>query len=194
MKIGLLRHAKTEWNAIGRLQGQADTALTTDARAELASFTLPPEWREARLISSPLGRARDTAQILTGTAPETDDRLMEMHLGAWQGQRGIDLLADPNSGYEDIHHWGWDYQPPGGETPRQLWQRVAASLESLAEDGRDTLIVCHMIVMRVTLARAHGWDFDGPAPFTVKRNRIYPLRWEAGQVEMLGEPLRLIKR
>lgn len=194
MNFGLMRHARTEWNAIGRLQGQADTELTAEARAELETFALPPEWSGARLLASPLGRARETARIVSGAEPETDDRLKELHLGDWQGQYGRELRADPASGFMDIEHWGWDYQPPGGETPRQLWERVADCLSDLAREGGGTLIVAHMIVMRVVLARAHGWDFDGPAPFRVKRNRVYPLRWSEGRVELTGEPVRLVPR
>ncbi len=195
MRIGLIRHAKTDWNAIGRLQGQEDTPLAADAREELATFTIPPAWQDARLISSPLSRARETAVILAGREPETDDRLREMHMGDWQGQFSRDLLDDPQSGFEDVHHWGWDYQPPNGETPRILWERVSACFKELRRDGRDVLIVAHMIVMRVTLAKACGWDFDGPAPFKVKRNRIYPLTLDAdGALHEAGDPDRLVKR
>jgi probable phosphoglycerate mutase len=98
--------------------------------------------------------------------------LMEMDLGSFEGQNGKDLRADPASGFRDIESWGWDYCPHGGESPAQLWDRLVPWLTGLT---RDSIAVCHIGTMRVILAKAHGWGFDGPAPFQVKRNRLFTL-------------------
>ena len=148
-------------------------------------------WDKAAMITSPLVRASETGSILSGQTAPTDPRLTEMSFGDWEGQAGRDLRDDPKSGFRDIENWGWDYRPPNGETPKEVWDRVSAALADLQE---DTLIVCHMIVMRVTLAKAYGWDFDGHPPFQIKRDRIYGITIEGDKVKADPEPIRLVKR
>ena len=181
IQLAILRHGHTGWNRAGRIQGRTDIALDAEARTQLAALRLPAPWGDADLVASPLSRAVETAHLVADRAPATTHALMEMDWGQWEGKRGIDLKADPASGFRDIEDWGWDYRPPGGESPAALRARLIPWAESLR---RDTVAVCHIGVMRVLLAHATGWDFDGPAPFQVKRNRLYVLRiapegWQA---------------
>jgi len=191
MKIGLLRHGRTDWNAAGRLQGRTDIPLSAAERVSLGALTLPPDWQGADVLSSPLARARETAELVTGRGVATDPALVELNLGDWEGKRGVDLLADPASGYRHVEEWGWDGRPPGGETPRELLARVTTVLARLT---RDTLIVCHINIMRVLLAEAHDWHFDGPMPFRIKRNRFYVLSRDGTGWRAEGEPIRLVAR
>ncbi|NKW77879.1 histidine phosphatase family protein, partial [Rhodobacteraceae bacterium R_SAG7] len=148
-------------------------------------------WKDADLWSSPLKRAAETAELVAGRAPQTAAALIEMNWGDWEGQQGGLLRADPQSGFRDIEHWGWDYRPPGGESPAEVWARVAPWIATLT---RDTVAVCHIGIMRMILARAHGWDFDGPAPFQVKRNRLFVVEISGDQLDPWTEPVRLEKR
>ena len=191
MKIGLLRHGRTDWNRAGLLQGRTDRPLENGEPERLAEFMLPPEWANAAVIASPLSRAAETARIITGTTPPLDPRLTEMHFGDWEGRPGKDLRADPHSGFRDVEYWGWDYRPPNGESPREVWNRVSAALDDLTQ---DTLIVCHMVVMRVVLAKAHGWDFEGHPPFRVKRDRIFGVTIVDGSFTPDPKPIRLAPR
>ena len=184
IRFAMLRHGHTDWNRAGRIQGRTDIPLDDEAREVLRAFRLPPGWQEADLYSSPLQRAYETGQIVAGRDPGTVDALIEMDWGQWEGKKGIDLKADPDSGFRDIEHWGWDYRPPGGESPADVWDRIAKWLFSLK---RDSIAVCHIGIMRMVLAKAHGWDFDGPAPFAVKRNRLFILEVEDGTVRV-GDP------
>lgn len=188
-RIALLRHGHTGWNRDGRVQGRSDIPLDAAARAELASLALPTPWDGADLWSSPLSRARETATLVGGRAPRTAPELTEMNWGDWEGLRGRDLLGRPGSGFRHIEEWGWDYRAPGGESPAELSARVLPWLGTL---GHDAVLVCHIGIMRVILARATGWGFFGPAPFRIKRNRLYVVdlaTWRA-----VPEPLRLIPR
>ncbi|MDF1727476.1 MAG: histidine phosphatase family protein [Sulfitobacter sp.] len=172
LTLALLRHGHTPWNREGRLQGRTDIPLDDEARAQLAAQALPEGWEDATLWSSPLARAKETAQLVTGRTAQTDHRLIEMNWGDWEGAIRTDLVADPKADYRDIEDWGWDYRPPGGESPAIMRARLLAWAVRL--EGRH-LAVCHIGVMRVLLAHATRWDFNGPAPFQVKRNRIYIL-------------------
>jgi probable phosphoglycerate mutase len=191
IRLALLRHGHTPWNRAGRIQGRSDIALDGDAREGLAGFALPTPWDRAELWSSPLSRAFETAQIVAGRAPRTAPELTEMNWGDWEGLRGLDLVDDPASGFRHIEEWGWQYHAPNGESPGEVWDRLQPWLDSLTA---DCVAVCHIGVMRALLARAHGWDFDGPAPFNIKRNRLFILNLERGNLRPEPEPLRLTRR
>lgn len=189
-RLALLRHGHTPWNRAGQIQGRTDIPLDPEAEAQLAALRLPAPWKKARLWSSPLQRAAQTARLVTGQEPQSDPALMEMNWGDWEGLKGAELRADPASGYRDIEHWGWDYTPPNGESPASLRARLlpwAAGLSGL------NVAVCHIGVMRVLLAHASGWNFDGPAPFAVKRNRLYIIEMNDDHWTMQAEPIRLIE-
>ncbi|SFT34099.1 histidine phosphatase family protein [Sedimentitalea nanhaiensis] len=191
IRLALLRHGHTEWNRAGRIQGSSDIPLDGAARAELCELRLPPDWEAADLWSSPLKRAAETAHLVAGRAPRLAPELTEMSWGDWEGLRGVDLLAQPDSGFRHIEDWGWGYRAPGGESPAQLDARLRPWLAGLRQDA---VAVCHIGVMRVLLARAHGWDFRGPAPFRIKRNRLFVLYLEGEQVTAAPDQIRLERR
>lgn len=192
LTIGITRHFQTDWNAEHLLQGRTDRPLTDEARVRAKALSIPPPWDEARLIATPLSRARDTAALLTGRAPEIEPDLIELSWGAWEGRRGADLIADPASGYRHVEDWGWDMAPPGGESPADAWARIAPSLARIAAEGRPALLVVHRGVMRVIMARAWGWNFDSPEPFRIKRERIYPITLDSdGAPVGYGDEIRM---
>jgi probable phosphoglycerate mutase len=160
------------------------------ARAQLQGLSLPKAWRQATLWSSPLSRAFETAELVTGRSPQTDPALIEMNWGDWEGQRRVDLFADPDTDYRDIEDWGWNYTPPNGEPPRALRERLVHWASTLS--GMN-VAVCHIGVMRVLLAHAMGWDFDGPAPFQIKRNRLYLISIDGENWHAETTPVRLIE-
>ncbi|SDE40434.1 histidine phosphatase family protein [Ruegeria marina] len=188
-RLALLRHGHTEWNRAGRIQGRSDIPLDDQARLDLSGLDLPAPWNRATLWSSPLLRAAETARLVAGREPQCSDALIEMDWGDWEGLRGRDLLDIPDSGFRHIEDWGWDYRPPGGESPAELWSRLAPWLAGLKGDN---LAVCHIGIMRVILARASGWDFAGPAPFRVKRNRLFIV--EFSPLRHVDDPVRLLMR
>lgn len=187
-RLALLRHGHTMWNRAGRIQGRTDIPLDPDAQAQLANLFLPPPWNRATIWSSPLSRAVETARLVSGQMPRTDPALTELNWGDWEGKKRIDLHADPLIDYRDIEDWGWHYAPPKGESPAQVRDRLLPWADALTH---DTVAVCHIGVMRVLLAHAHGWDFAGPAPFQVKRNRIYIIDMAGPRWRAEPDPIRL---
>ena len=188
-RLALLRHGHTDWNRAGRIQGRSDIPLDDAARADLAALRLPAPWDRAQLLASPLSRAMDTARLVApGRTPRAVPALVEMSWGEWEGQKGAELIEQPGSGYRHIEDWGWAYRPPGGESPAEMRARLQPWLDGL--DG-DTVAVAHIGVMRVLLALAHGWDFHGPAPFRIKRNRLYVMTRDNGRWQARPEPVRL---
>lgn len=191
IRLALLRHGHTAWNRAGQIQGRTDIPLDDEARTHLAALHLPDGWDGADVVASPLARAVETAQIVTNRTPLREPALMEMDWGAWEGRKGVELRADLQSGFRDIEDWGWNYRPPQGECPDDLRQRLRPWIAGLQ---RDTIAVCHIGVMRVIMAMATGWDFDGPAPFTIKRDRLFVLHIDGNDWTPLPTPERLVRR
>ena len=84
-----LRHGETAWNREGRMQGATDIPLneTGRAQAHAAAETLRDVHID-RIISSPMARAAETADIVgaaKGLVPTRDERLKERYFGAFDG-------------------------------------------------------------------------------------------------------------
>lgn len=190
-QLAIIRHGHTPWNRAGQIQGRTDIALEDQAAADLAKLRLPEAWAAADLVASPLSRAVETARLIADREPTTDRALIEMDWGDWEGKKGVDLKADPNSGFRDLEFWGWEYRPPNGESPQDVWNRLAPWVAGLQ---RDTIAVCHIGIMRVLMAQATGWNFDGEAPFRIKRNRLFVMAVTADGLSVAGDPVRLVER
>jgi probable phosphoglycerate mutase len=135
----------------------------------LKAFAEQPErWT---VVSSPLGRARRTAEIVRqamglGCAIETDDRLMEIDVGEWEGRNGEEIEALAPGARE---HPGWLLRAPRGETWETASARVAGWLaEHQEHDDRRRLVVSHGITGRILRLLYAGGDasmmWDTPAP------------------------------
>lgn len=103
-----IRHFRTPWNAVGRLQGQRDIALEDPLGAEdlarLADNRRTLEGREfALVLTSPLGRARQTAALHGFPEATPDPDLAEIAFGQWEGRSWADL--------ESAHPGAWQNAP-----------------------------------------------------------------------------------
>jgi broad specificity phosphatase PhoE len=187
----LVRHGPTAWNESGRIQGHADVELSQRGRAEVAKWRLPAAWTEARVLSSPLCRARETAAILTGRTPTIDQRLIEMDWGRFQGRRLADLRTEAPDAIAANEGRGLDFRPPGGESPREVCARLQTLLAELAADPRRVVAVCHKGVIRAGLVLATGWDMQSRPPVRLPRHLACVLLCHRdGRIE-LGPPAPL---
>jgi broad specificity phosphatase PhoE len=160
----VVRHGRTEHNASGRLLGRLDPPLDELGRrqaAALAAAVGPVD----RVISSPLRRARETAEAFVASAPsgaeveidvEIDDRWIELDYGALDG---TPLGAVPPETWQE---WREDvtFRPPGGETLVELGDRVGSALDELAAHGsareRTTVVVTHVSPVKAAVAWTLG--------------------------------------
>jgi broad specificity phosphatase PhoE len=187
----LIRHGPTEWNASGRIQGHADPGLSAHGHAAVRGWRLPAPWTAARVLSSPLRRARETATLLTGRTPIIDDRLIEMDWGRWQGRRLAELRAQAPAPVAANEARGLDFRPPDGESPREVAVRLQALLAELADDPQPVVAVCHKGVIRAALVLATGWDMQGKPPVRLPRDRGCVLRCHPGGRVELGSGVAL---
>lgn len=143
--LGLLRHGQTDWNVAGRLQGTSDIPLNETGLQQAlgaAKAINPDEWDV--LISSPLSRARETAQRIAEVHGRhqliIDDRFLERAFGEAEGLSYEDWkrLHDPAVGVA------------GGENLAQLETRANELLRAVAQEyaGRRVLAVSHGALIR----------------------------------------------
>ncbi len=155
--FGLLRHGQTEWNVLKKIQGSADSPLTTKGREETGQWadTLK-KYSWDRIIASDLGRVRATVEIINQKIhlPVTfDPSLREQCWGDWEGLT-IPFIQKKHK--EDLARrvaMGWDFSAPGGETRRAVKDRVLATLLLYAKKwpGKKILVVCHQGVVKSLL-------------------------------------------
>ncbi len=163
VRLLLIRHAQSTWNANGRWQGWADPPLTSFGRQEAhraGRWLAHASLGLSGVASSDLQRARETAHILSrslGLPPARAERhLRERHVGDWQGRtRGEIETRWP--GMLDQFREGSIDHPPGGEHLAQFIERVTRGLARVASsgDGGAGLVVTHAGVIR-GLERALG--------------------------------------
>ncbi|HEX6011037.1 MAG TPA: histidine phosphatase family protein [Geminicoccaceae bacterium] len=176
MRVCLIRHASTGWNESGRIQGQTDIPLSPRGRAEVSAWLLPSGFGEAACLTSPLARACETAAILGFAAAPADARLAEMRWGAFEGRTLAQLRAEHGEAMRDLEALGVDFHPPGGESPRQVAERLAGCLRELAATRRDHVLVTHKGVLRASLVLAIGWDMRGKSPVRYEPERALVYR------------------
>jgi probable phosphoglycerate mutase len=162
--FAVLRHAETSWNASGRLQGATDIALSPAGEAAAQRWHLPPPVDRWQRVSSPLIRARRTAELVRpGASVRIDSRLREMSFGAWEGKSVAELRAEGGETFADAERRGLDFCPPGGESPRMTMARLSDWAGEIYR-GEPVLAVTHKAVLRALLALATGWDMTGRQP------------------------------
>ena len=157
MKIYFIRHGETIWNKEKKIQGQSDIPLNEYGK-ELAYITseaikdIPFDI----VYSSPLIRAKETAEILTqnrNLAIHEHPLLTEMSFGEGEGESLPEIHAHPEMKlYNFIHNPG-EYIPPlGGETFEELYERCKTFIEDIIIPSEKNyncmLIVAHGALIR----------------------------------------------
>lgn len=165
MKLILVRHGETEWNAERRLQGHADAPLSARGlqQARGASLFFAGSPAPVHVVSSDLTRARRTAEILGFPDAATDARLREMDLGEWTG-RWIDDIEKADA--KAYRNWRLGtHTPPGGESWGRFCARVDSALTEISRrHGGDVVVVTHEGVVRAACQILIGLTPECMAP------------------------------
>jgi probable phosphoglycerate mutase len=144
VKIGLVRHGLTDWNARGIIQGQSDIPLNDEGREQAARLAKrlaeePRLWDA--VVSSDLQRAHATAKVIANELSipllDPDMRWRERHFGEAEGT----TLAQREA------RWGldWKQRELGIESDKALRERGREAVRQLEEreSGRNILVVSH---------------------------------------------------
>ncbi|MFJ2933017.1 histidine phosphatase family protein [Streptomyces sp. NPDC087219] len=157
----LIRHGETEWSASGRHTGRTDLPLTPDGEAE--ARTLAPFFEGRSLcfvLTSPLRRARHTAELAGLRDAVTDEDLREWDYGGYEGL----TTARIHETRPDWSLWS-DGVPPHadgrpGESAEDVGRRADRVLARLAPllagSQEDGVVVAHAHLLRVLTARYLG--------------------------------------
>jgi 2,3-bisphosphoglycerate-dependent phosphoglycerate mutase len=148
MLLYFIRHGESLFNAEGRIQGQANIALSTTGLRQAAALVpaLGSHPIDA-IYASPLRRAMQTAEPLAAALHldvRTDDRLKEINASEFQGLEWHEI----ESRWPDAaKHWQRqtpDFVIPGGESRRAVAERGRAALEAIYTAGhRQAVVVAH---------------------------------------------------
>jgi broad specificity phosphatase PhoE len=179
----LLRHGESTGNAEGRLLGRIDAPLTDRGRSQ-AQALVPSVAGATRLVSSPLARARQTAEELrTGLDVEVDERWVELDYGEYDG---LALRSVPPELWAS-----WrsdpDFRPPGGESLREAGARVRAACEELfASDGHGAraaapvVVVSHVSPIKAATCWALGLGDTAVWRLYLATGSVTRIGWGAG--------------
>lgn len=191
--VWLVRHTETEWSKAGRLQGSIDVPLCDAGRrnARLVAPRLVTS-RVERLLTSPLKRARETAEVIgsvIGVRVEVAPELREMSFGAFEGKRHdeIDAICP---GFQK----NWRDSPaavvfPGGESLAELEARCVGFIKKVAcEAGHSKAVafVSHGQVIRTLLCWALGLDQNARDRFTVQCGSISMIEMDGSRVKVIS--------
>jgi broad specificity phosphatase PhoE len=155
-RILLVRHGESEWNAIRRLQGQADIGLS--ALGEQQARTLAPmiaSYAPDCVLTSDLKRAVATATLLGHPDALRDPLLREQNVGNWTGAEIATLMAEAPAAYA-----GWragTFAPENGEIWADFRARIRQAIQAAIDMPEETiLMVCHGGVIRAALDSTLG--------------------------------------
>jgi broad specificity phosphatase PhoE len=150
----LARHGRTALNAQGLLQGRVDAPLDDVGAEQAAALGRVPSIRAAsRVVCSPLGRARQTAEAM-GLPVTVDERWIEIDYGPLDGTPLSEVPASVWSSWRADPSWA----PEGGESLTAVGERVAAACADLVEEAaeRDVVVVSHVSPLKAALGWALG--------------------------------------
>jgi broad specificity phosphatase PhoE len=161
-ELCLVRHGQTDWNLEGRYQGQSDIPLNETGRNQARTLA---EHLKGHLFSgiytSDLQRAKETADTISAVLDmpvTTDVRLREINQGIWEGQF-VDVIRN-----QYVELWKQrttdpaGIRPPGGETVREVAERVYSALHDIARIHPigSVLIISHGLALATIVCKVHG--------------------------------------
>ncbi|MET3591389.1 putative phosphoglycerate mutase [Mesorhizobium shonense] len=191
--VYIVRHGRTQWNAEGRLQGQADTDMNALGREQathnggrLAALVRNPA--DFDFVASPMRRTRETMELMRAAmgldplAYRTEPRLVELSFGDWQGFTFAELEARHPGSTHGRRAAKWDFQPPGegAESYEMLLERIKPWFDAL---DRQTVCVTHGGVMRCLFRFVEGMSNKEAASLEIPQDRL--LRLQGRRLEWL---------
>lgn len=181
MRLVLLRHGRTAWNAEDRYQGHTDIPLDDVGRAQAVDAARRLAAHPFDLsVSSPLLRARATAEaVMRGHTGQLiiDDGFKETGGGSWEGLTFTEIQTRWSQQWASYRHSHLDHGPLGGETPRRSGTRVVDALTRLVHSAEASLglpetvlVTAHGNCLRAAATLLTGMDAAGMGRLERLRN------------------------
>jgi len=171
----VIRHGETEWSRSGRHTGRTDVPLTDQGRGEAidAARTLRG-WNLVHAYSSPLLRARETAELVSPSCRLTvDDVLMEWDYGVYEGETTEQTR-------KSVPDWSvWSHEITGGETVAQVGARADRFLARFDREvpTGDAVVFAHGHLLSILIARWCGLPAIEGRRFALATATVSLLGW-----------------
>ena len=183
----LVRHGETEWNRLRKIQGISDIPLNDTGRSQAAALgDILSKHRFDLIVSSPLSRALETAQIVARKlgmpAPLVIQDLVERNYGEAEGSSGLELdtLYPPGT------------EIPGREDRADVTKRVVRTIHDLAirHPEADILAVAHGAVIRCVVDYAAPGEYSEP----ITNCSVHSFSDVAGSLELMvfDDPMEIL--
>jgi broad specificity phosphatase PhoE len=180
-EVWLIRHAETEWSRTGKHTGRTDVPLTEHGRQVAVALGERLGGREfALVLTSPMSRARETAELAGLRDAQVRDDLLEWNYGEYEGRTTKDIREEWPGWYL------WTDGAPGGEMAGDVAARCDRVIAEVLAANGDVALVAHGHVLRALAAR---W-VEEPAAFG---GRLY---LSTGTLSVLGfeREVRVLRR
>jgi len=181
LKLCVVRHGETEWNAQGRVQGQLDVPLSPVglAQARAVAGVLGKEHFDA-VYSSDLVRVRQPAEPLKRELI-LDERLRERHYGVFQGMTYADAKEKLPEDYARFRAKDPEFAFRNGESLSRFNERALAFFSDLVEKraGQAVLVFTHGGILEMLYRHATGRGISAPRDFEIPNAAINRLEHDA---------------
>lgn len=174
--LSLVRHGRTAANAAGLLLGRLDPPLDEVGRWQAACLAAALG-RVDRVIASPLLRTCETAAFLD-LPIEIDERFIELDYGDLDGVALGDVVPSVWAQWRgDV-----DFVPAGGESLRQVLDRVALALADIVAAAQDdhVVVVSHVLPIKAGVAWALGAGIEASWHLHLDQASITRITFGAG--------------
>lgn len=160
-RIVLIRHGQTEWNVLGKYQGQSDVALSSEGIQQAgflaANLEIEGISHLDAVYSSDLKRAKVTASCLAERfhcEVQTRSMLRELNFGAWEGLTYGQITEKWPEAIHNFFSHPDLLDIPEGESFFVLQQRAVKELHSIvqANENSTVAVVAHGAILRTILA------------------------------------------
>jgi len=181
MRLFLIRHGRTAWNAQGRFQGCRDIPLDETGRAQARAMALHASRIPFSAVwSSPLARARETAEALarkTGLEVCEHGGLSEICHGKWEGLKAEVVARRWPRLFRLWHERPEEVVMPAGESLEDVQARTMKAMEDVTSRERDPVaVVTHDAVIKVLLCAWLGLPLSGFRRFDLANASITGVR------------------
>ncbi|MCU1677078.1 MAG: histidine phosphatase family protein [Frankiales bacterium] len=178
-EIVLIRHGATEWSDIGKHTGRSDIPLTATGEAGARALRAQLAGRSFGLVlTSPLQRARRTAELAGLSSYEIDPDLAEWDYGTIDGRTTADVSAERGAPWSV---WTDGVESVGGESAAAVGRRAGRVLrraESCLAAGQDVALVGHGHALRILAATWLGLEPTAGALLALSPGSISTLGYE----------------
>ncbi len=186
-RLLMIRHGESEDRYKGRYIGKTDAALSAVGQKQAAALAAPlSRFGGASFFSSPLGRARQTAELATGgnRRLESDANLREIDFGLWEGMSFEEIAAAYPAQVVKWAARGEDFTFPEGESTEDFRKRIETAADRIVSDPAGTTVVfTHGGVIRFLICHFLGLPERFHLSFDIKPASLSEILIFAGKAK-----------